>query len=95
MPWSDPLAELVRAGVQVARGRVDAALLRIAQGARALDAAGMGLHAAAARRWHGALVGGDEGRREVEAADAWMRGQQIKDPRRTTTMLLPLAARLA
>jgi hypothetical protein len=35
------------------------------------------------------LLGGDEGRALVEAADAWMRGELILNPERMAAMLAP------
>jgi hypothetical protein len=44
---------------------------------------------AAARRRLGALVGGDEGRALVAAAEQWMREAGIKDPERMTYLVSP------
>ena len=48
----------------------------------------MRLHAAAARRRLGGLIGGEAGRALVAEADAWMAGQ-VRNPPRTTAMLAP------
>ena len=42
-----------------------------------------------ARRRRGELLGGEEGRALVEAANAWMTEQTIKSPTRMTEMLAP------
>jgi len=55
----------------------------------------MALHAAAARRRRGEIMGGDTGRALVESADAWMTGQIIRSPERMTAMLAPGAWRPA
>ncbi|MBI5479227.1 MAG: AAA family ATPase [Deltaproteobacteria bacterium] len=89
MPWSNPLAELVLGGVAESRGDQEAAVRRCAAAANGFEAADMALYAAAARRRQGQLLGGDEGRGLVEAAEAWMRGQKIKNPARWTAMLAP------
>ena len=89
MAWSDPLADLILAGVAALRGDAEGAARRCAAAAHGFDGADMALYAAATRRRHGRLVGGDEGRTLVAAADAWMTGQKIKNPARWTAMLAP------
>jgi hypothetical protein len=87
--WGDPLAVLLRAGAASTRGESERAV-RLLQSAEAgFDAAEMALHAAAARRRRGELMGGDAGRTLIAAADAWMGGQSIKNPERMTAMLAP------
>jgi hypothetical protein len=54
-----------------------------------LDAAGLRLHAAAARRRLGERVAGSRGQRLVEQADAWMKGQNVRRPDRMTALLAP------
>jgi hypothetical protein len=44
---------------------------------------------AAARRRHGELLGGDEGRAQIAAANGWMTGQGIRKPGRITAMYKP------
>jgi hypothetical protein len=87
--WGDPLALLVHAGAAATRGEGEraAALLETAEAGFA--AAEMALHAAAARRRRGELMGGEAGRELMAAADAWMTGQKIKSPERMTAMLAP------
>ena len=89
VPCSRPLVDLLRAGIAAARGELGVAASRCAEAAAGFDAAGMALYAAAARRRRGQLVGGDEGRALVAAAEAWMLGQRIKNPARWTAMLAP------
>jgi tRNA A-37 threonylcarbamoyl transferase component Bud32/tetratricopeptide (TPR) repeat protein len=89
MPWIDALSLMLRAGLEAARGRTAAAVKLYEEAAAAFDATDMSLHAQAADRRRGALIGGDEGRVLVDAADAWMRGQRIADPERITDMLAP------
>jgi eukaryotic-like serine/threonine-protein kinase len=89
MPWSDPLAVLVRAAV--ASGRHDA------RGARALleravagfVRAEMGLYGAAARRQLGVTLNDAGGAALVSDADAWMAEQGIRRPARMAGMLAP------
>jgi hypothetical protein len=49
----------------------------------------MSAHTAAARRRLGQLVGGDQGRELIEAADAWMTGQGVRNPVRMTRVYAP------
>jgi hypothetical protein len=88
VPWGEALARLLFAGVAIARGAGDGARL-LRDAAAALDAVDMALHAASARRLLGLVVGGDDGRALVAAADGWMRGQGIKNPARLAAMLVP------
>ena len=89
MAWSDALAAMVRAGVVLTRGDRSAAIALLESSVRGFDAADMGLHAAAARRRLGALVGGERGRETAALSDAFMAAQRIKEPARLTAMLAP------
>ena len=88
-PWSDALARLIRAGVASAHRDATGSAALLAGAAAAFDALDMALHAAAARRRLGQLMGGDDGRAMVAQADAWMTAQMIKNPPRMTAMLVP------
>jgi len=88
-PWSRGWIDLLASGIAAERGDRDTALARARDAARGCDAAGMALFAAAARRRAGELVGGDAGHRLITAADTWMTGQGIRDPRRWTAVLAP------
>jgi len=89
MPWSDPIALLVRAGVAALRGDDAAAEAGLAGAVPGFEAAGMALHAAVARRARGALLGGDEGRALATGADAFLTGQSVRDPARFAAMIAP------
>ncbi|WP_437833424.1 serine/threonine-protein kinase [Sorangium sp. So ce1153] len=89
MPWADPLAASVRAAVAASRGEAEVAVQLLADAVRGFEAAGMALYVAAARRRHGELLQGDEGRAAVAAANGWMQDQGIVSPDRMTRMLLP------
>jgi hypothetical protein len=89
MPWSDPLAALLRAGVAAARGQVERAEGLLAGAVPGCEAAGMALYAAAACHRRGELLGGDEGRALGREVAAWMRGQGVIDPGRMVAMLAP------
>jgi eukaryotic-like serine/threonine-protein kinase len=89
MQWAYPLAQLIRAGIAISRGKIEEAVTRLASAEEGLEAAGMSLYAAAARRRRGELIGGDRGKALVSAAEAWMNSQQVKNPVRMTAMLSP------
>ena len=89
MPWPDALAGLLHAGLAAARGDREAARVQLTAAAAAFDAVDLALHAAVARRRLGRLLGGDEGRALIVAADVWMAGQTIRNPERMTALLAP------
>jgi len=89
VPWGDALALLLRAGIASSRGETQAAISLFGSAADDLKAVDMSLHAAAARRRRGELLGADEGRKLVETADEWMAGQGIGNPGRLSAMLAP------
>jgi serine/threonine protein kinase len=88
-PWGAPLARLIRAGIAAARQEAQTALRLLSRSEEELASLDMALYAAAARRQRGLLLGGNEGRELVEAADAWMAGEDIKNPERMADMLAP------
>jgi hypothetical protein len=49
----------------------------------------MNLYAATARRAHGRLLGGGQGREIAVQADRWMQNQEIVNPERVAAMLAP------
>jgi hypothetical protein len=87
MAYGTPLGRLLRAGAHALRGAEAEAARLYAEAALAFDAAEVPLFAAAARRRHGELVGGDAGEAEMAAADAWMSEREVRSPARMTTML--------
>lgn len=70
-------------------GDRDRAIHMFEHAARGFEEADMLLHAAAARRRHGTLLGSAHGASMVAAAGAWMATQAIKSPERMTAMLAP------
>jgi len=92
MAWSNPLAEIVAACAAATRGDLERAEAGFAAAAEASDAADMALHAAVARRRRGHLLGGEEGRALVVAADDWMRAQKVANPERFADLLAPMPA---
>jgi hypothetical protein len=87
--WAEALAQLVRAGVATGRHDARGARQLLEDAAGLLDAAGLCLHAAAARHRLGEQIGGSEGHRLVEQAEAWMKGQNVRRPDRITALLAP------
>ncbi len=73
-------------------GRREDALALLLEAVTALDALQMGLHAAAARRVRGRLMGGPIGADLVAQAEAWMRDEGIADLDAMTGMVAPVKA---
>jgi hypothetical protein len=89
LPWSDPLARLLRAGIASLAGQTEEALRLLADAEAGLTSADMLLYSAAARRRRGQLLGGEQGKALVQAADEWMAAQDIRNPARLAAMLVP------
>ncbi len=90
MAWSEALAIPIRAGVAAARGDRALAATLFAAAVTQLEAVDMNLYAAASRRRLGEILGGDEGRAQVEQADLWMRQQTIQNPARMADVFAPV-----
>jgi hypothetical protein len=88
-PLAQPFAQKVHGGVAAIRGDRDAAMLHLDGCVAGFDAAGMALHANAARLPLAALRGGDEGRRLALEAEGWMRAQGLKDPASMAATIAP------
>jgi hypothetical protein len=88
LPLARAHAAMLRAGLAAMRGEGSTAALFGAAGDAygALDTA---LHAAAARRRQGEIMGGEAGAALVAAQDERMKGQGIRDPARYTGVLAP------
>ena len=89
MPWSDPLAPLIRAPIAHNRGNASQAATLLSEAVKGFDEADMRLRAMTARRRFGQTLGGDRGRELIAEADEWMRNQEIKNPVLMTRMLAP------
>jgi serine/threonine protein kinase/tetratricopeptide (TPR) repeat protein len=87
--WAVAHALLLRAGLAACRGDRDGAIRLLAAATQGFESVDMALYAAGARRRHGELLGGAAGRDLVAAADAWMAGQLVRNPRRMTGLLAP------
>ena len=92
MPWSDPLAVVIRAAITFHHGQAaDAveAMHLLGEAIAGFEASHMALHAMAARRRRGEIHGGARGQAEVEAANQWMRDQGVVNPDRFVDMIAP------
>jgi hypothetical protein len=87
--WAEALAQLIRAGVAMGWRDAERARQLLEGAAGRLEAAGLYLHSAAARRRLGERVGGSQGHRLVEQADTWMVGRNVRRPDRMTALLAP------
>jgi tetratricopeptide (TPR) repeat protein len=89
MPWSNPLAMLIYAGLARRRGDDSRSAALIAQAIDSFEASDMALYAAVARRRLGDVLGGDRGTELVSQADDWMSKQQIKNPAAVANLIAP------
>ena len=87
--WGNALAALLRAGISSLQDSREETLESLAAAESAFESAKMALYAVAAKRCRGLMIEGDSGRLLVEEADAWMRGERIRNPERMTRMLAP------
>ncbi len=83
------LASLVRAALAATGGAEARAAALLRDAISGFDVADMKLHAAAARRRLGTLLGGEEGRTLASASDAWMASEGVKNPERLVAMIAP------
>jgi hypothetical protein len=89
MPWSDPIALLLLAGIAYLEGRTPLALRYLHDAAGRFERADMKLYLAVARRRIGALQDDEHGRELQRQADEWMAAQNIKNSACMTRMLTP------
>ncbi len=89
MAWSRALSLPIHAGVAAARGERSRAATLFALAVKQLEAVDMNLYAAASRRRLGEILGGDEGRAQLEQADSWMSQQGIRNPARMADVFAP------
>ncbi|HNJ41728.1 MAG TPA: hypothetical protein PKZ53_14635, partial [Acidobacteriota bacterium] len=87
--YGDGWAELIFAGIEATRGRTAAAISHLHSAEIKLAGADMRLYATAASRRRGELLANDEGKELINRSEAWMIGQQIKNPARMADMLAP------
>ncbi len=87
--FSQAAADLVLAGVASLEGRADLAIPRLERAEAAFEAVGMELHSAICRRRRGQLVGGEEGKAALNAADFWMQAEGIRYPEKMAQVFSP------
>jgi serine/threonine protein kinase/tetratricopeptide (TPR) repeat protein len=89
MSWSKPFAILLRATVAHQRGQSGQTITLLSDAVESFERVEMRLQAAAARRRLGSLLRDERGLQLLTDADAWMKGQGIKNPEAMTRMLAP------
>jgi len=91
--WNDPVlsgwARLLQAGAARVRGDEDEALRGLVLAEECLAASKMAGYVAVARRRRGELLGGDEGRDLITAANAWLEQQGVKNAAAWARMYAP------
>jgi hypothetical protein len=83
------LAEVLNAALALGVGDRDQAAERLRDSVKRLDAADLGMHAAAARRRLGQLLGGDEGRALLATGDSFMQAQNVTNREAITELCCP------
>jgi tetratricopeptide (TPR) repeat protein len=89
MPWANPLALLIQAGIASSQAEHPEAIRLLSEALEGFASAEMALYEAATRRRLGEMLGGDEGNRLIKEADSWMTNQRVKNPVALTRMLAP------
>jgi hypothetical protein len=89
MPWSDPIALLLEAGIAYVEGSAPLAVRYLHDAVNGFDRADMNLYAAVAKRRIGTLQDDAPGRELQRQAEEWMAAQEIRNPACMTRMLAP------
>ena len=90
LPWTTALATAGRGSLAAKLGNTELAKEHLAKAATSFAAIGMELYAAASSRHLGQLERGPDGRAKIEAADTWMKQEQmIVAPAKMADFLLP------
>ena len=87
--WARPYATALRAGLLRLGGDDTAAAARYAEAAAQFDEHEMRMHASVMRGRRGALVAGDAGAADREAARVWMQAQAVANPERFMRVVAP------
>jgi hypothetical protein len=89
VPWLVTLGAIVEATAENAAGDRTAAIAALRTAIDGAEASGMAMHAIAARHRLGTLLGGDEGRGMVDAANESLVAEAIRSPARWVAVYLP------
>jgi hypothetical protein len=89
--WSNALAMMFRGALAASQGQREQAIQHFSSAAPALDALGMGLHAAVSRLRLGQLQPGGEGEELRSQALEWFKGQNVILPERFADVFCPMA----
>jgi hypothetical protein len=87
--WARPYATALRAGLSHLSGDDTAAAALYGEAATAFDEHEMRMHASVMRGRRGALVGGDAGQADRDAAHTWMQAQAVANPDKLMRLLAP------
>ncbi len=89
MPWTAPLAGIVRAVAENAAGDREATMAALRAVLESAESANMPMHAAVARHRLGVVLGGDKGHALANSALQSLAARGIRDPLRWTAIHLP------
>ncbi len=89
MPYSNPIAMLIHAGVANQRGDQSGAIKLTEQALKDFEAIKMRLYEVVAGRRLGEMIGGERGRELIAKTDRWMMKQQVKNPQKILNLLAP------
>jgi eukaryotic-like serine/threonine-protein kinase len=87
--WMQAITTLAGAGILAARGDAAGAAREMRAALEACEAAGLGLHTAAAKVRLGDLLGGDEGTELRDAGLAALRAEEVRRPERMVAVFAP------
>ena len=89
MPWANPFARLIEAGVAYQGGATNTAARRLTEATDGFTAADMHLYAAVSRRRLGTVVGGSSGRALRAEADEYLASQEVRNPAALARVIAP------
>ena len=89
VPWADPMAELLLAGIARQRGDLDKVKGGLERAVRGFETTDMGLWATAARRRLAEVTGGDEGKALAERCDQELKRMAVKEPEKMVRLMAP------